>query len=87
MPQAVVRAAGRPRPLSVRRGPERNLTNLRETFIKGAVEPIGDSAPEVATLAQANSRKYARLVRELGIGTNWPFGREGLTLPRSLRGG
>jgi hypothetical protein len=70
MPPAVVRAAGRPRPLSVRRGPERNLTNLRETFTKGAVEPVGGSAAELAKLAQADSGKYARLVKELGIRTN-----------------
>ncbi len=44
--------------------------NLRETFTKGAVEPVGGSAAELAKLAQADSAKYARLVKELGIKTN-----------------
>ena len=44
--------------------------NLRETFTKGAVEPVGGSAAELAKLAQADSAKYARLVKELGIRTN-----------------
>ena len=44
--------------------------NLRETLAKGAVEPVGGSVDEIAKLAQADSAKYARLVKELGIKTN-----------------
>ena len=44
--------------------------SLRETLAKGAVEPVGGSVEEIAKLAQADSAKYARLVKELGIKTN-----------------
>jgi tripartite-type tricarboxylate transporter receptor subunit TctC len=43
---------------------------LRETFAKGAVEPVGGSAEQVGALARADSEKYARLVKELNIRTN-----------------
>jgi tripartite-type tricarboxylate transporter receptor subunit TctC len=40
---------------------------LLENFNKGVVEPIGGTAEEFGKLAQADSAKYARLVKELGI--------------------
>jgi tripartite-type tricarboxylate transporter receptor subunit TctC len=43
---------------------------LLETFTKGAVEPIGGTADEIGKLAQADSAKYARLIKELSIKTN-----------------
>jgi tripartite-type tricarboxylate transporter receptor subunit TctC len=44
----------------------RLLTN----FTTGAVEPMGGSPDEIGKLAQADSLKYARLVKELNIRTN-----------------
>jgi tripartite-type tricarboxylate transporter receptor subunit TctC len=43
---------------------------LLETFTKGAVEPIGGTADEISKLAQADSAKYARLIKELSIKIN-----------------
>jgi tripartite-type tricarboxylate transporter receptor subunit TctC len=43
---------------------------LRETFLKGVVEPIGGTPEELGKLAQADSAKYARLVKELNIKIN-----------------
>jgi tripartite-type tricarboxylate transporter receptor subunit TctC len=43
---------------------------LAETFTKGAIEPVGGGTEEISNLAQADSEKYARLVKELNIGTN-----------------
>ena len=43
---------------------------LIETFTKGAVEAVGGSPEELGKLARADSAKYARLVKELGIRTN-----------------
>lgn len=43
---------------------------LRETFVKGVVEPIGGTPEEIGKLAQADSAKYARLVKELNIKIN-----------------
>jgi tripartite-type tricarboxylate transporter receptor subunit TctC len=43
---------------------------LLTNFTTGAVEPIGGSAEEMGKLAQADSVKYARLVKELNIKTN-----------------
>ena len=40
---------------------------LLETFSKGAVEPIGGTPEEIGKLAQADSAKYARLIKELNI--------------------
>ena len=40
---------------------------LIENFNKGAIEPVGGSAEDFGKLAQADSAKYARLVKELGI--------------------
>jgi tripartite-type tricarboxylate transporter receptor subunit TctC len=40
---------------------------LRETFTKGAVEPMGGSSEEMGKLARADSEKYAKLVKELSI--------------------
>ena len=40
---------------------------LLENFNKGVVEPIGGTAEELGKVAQADSVKYARLVKELGI--------------------
>jgi tripartite-type tricarboxylate transporter receptor subunit TctC len=43
---------------------------LVETFTKGAIEPVGGGTEEISSLARADSEKYARLVKELNIGTN-----------------
>ena len=43
---------------------------LLDTFNTGAVEPIGGTPEEIGKLAQADSVKYARLVKELNIKTN-----------------
>ena len=43
---------------------------LLETFKAGAVEPIGGSPEEIGRIAQEDSVKYARLVKELSIKTN-----------------
>src|SRR5690242_19353815 len=43
---------------------------LLETFKAGAVEPIGGTPDEIGKIAQADSVKYAQLVKELNIKTN-----------------
>jgi tripartite-type tricarboxylate transporter receptor subunit TctC len=43
---------------------------LLENFTKGAIEPVGGSAEDLGKLARADSEKYAKLVKELGIKTN-----------------
>ena len=43
---------------------------LLETFKAGAVEPIGGTPDEIGKIAQADSVKYARLVKVLNIKTN-----------------
>jgi tripartite-type tricarboxylate transporter receptor subunit TctC len=66
--------AGTPAPVVARLNAEMNKTlkdaKLLETFEKGAVEPIGGTAEELGTLARADSEKFARLVKDLNIGTN-----------------
>jgi tripartite-type tricarboxylate transporter receptor subunit TctC len=42
---------------------------LLDTFNKGAVEAVGGRPEELGRLAQSDSAKYARLVKELGIRT------------------
>ncbi len=43
---------------------------LLTNFTTGAVEPVGGPPEEIGKLAQADSAKYARLVKELNIKTN-----------------
>jgi len=43
---------------------------LLETFKAGIVEPVGGTPEEIGKIAQADSVKYARLVKELNIKTN-----------------
>jgi tripartite-type tricarboxylate transporter receptor subunit TctC len=43
---------------------------LLETFKAGIVEPVGGTPDEIGKIAQADSVKYARLVKELNIKTN-----------------
>ena len=43
---------------------------LLETFKAGIVEPVGGTPEEIGKIAQADSAKYARLVKELNIKTN-----------------
>ncbi len=43
---------------------------LLTNFTTGAVEPVGGPPEEIGKLAQADSVKYARLVKELNIKTN-----------------
>lgn len=45
-------------------------TKLLTNFTTGAVEPIGGTPEEMGKLAQADSVKYARLIKELNIRTN-----------------
>jgi tripartite-type tricarboxylate transporter receptor subunit TctC len=40
---------------------------LIDTFTKGAIEPVGGTPEEFGALARADSEKYSRLVKELGI--------------------
>jgi tripartite-type tricarboxylate transporter receptor subunit TctC len=40
---------------------------LLENFTKGSMEPIGGTPAQLGTLAQSDSDKYARLVKELNI--------------------
>jgi tripartite-type tricarboxylate transporter receptor subunit TctC len=40
---------------------------LRDAFEKGIMEPIGGTPDQLGQLARADSAKYERLVRELGI--------------------
>jgi tripartite-type tricarboxylate transporter receptor subunit TctC len=42
---------------------------LLETFTKGAIEAVGGAPDDIGRLARADSQKYARLVKELGIRT------------------
>ncbi|MGZ5803504.1 MAG: Bug family tripartite tricarboxylate transporter substrate binding protein [Xanthobacteraceae bacterium] len=42
-------------------------TKLVDTFTKGAIEPVGGEPEDIGKLARADSEKYARLVKELGI--------------------
>jgi tripartite-type tricarboxylate transporter receptor subunit TctC len=43
---------------------------LLANFVTGAMEPIGGTTEEIGKLAQADSVKYARLVKELNIKVN-----------------
>ena len=43
---------------------------LIDTFTKGAIEAVGGGTEEITKLAQADSAKYARLVKDLNIKTN-----------------
>ncbi len=43
---------------------------LIDTFTRGAIEPVGGGTEEIGKLAQADSEKYARLVKELNIRMN-----------------
>jgi tripartite-type tricarboxylate transporter receptor subunit TctC len=43
---------------------------LIETFTKGAIEGVGGTSDEIGKLAQADSAKYARLIKELSIKIN-----------------
>src|SRR5258708_36393899 len=45
-------------------------TKLLETFKAGIVEPVGGTPDEIRKIAQADSVKYARLVKDLNIKTN-----------------
>ena len=44
-----------------------NDAKLLENFTKGSLEKIGGSAVRLGELAQADSKKYERLVKELNI--------------------
>ena len=43
---------------------------LLQNFIAGAVEPMGGTPEEIGKIAQADSVKYARLVKEFNIRAN-----------------
>ena len=40
---------------------------LIDTFTKGAIDPVGGAPEEIGKLAQADSAKYARLIKDLNI--------------------
>jgi tripartite-type tricarboxylate transporter receptor subunit TctC len=66
--------AGTPAPIIAKLNAEMNKAlkdpKLIETFTKGAIEPVGGGTDEIGKLARADSDKYARLVKELGIKAN-----------------
>jgi tripartite-type tricarboxylate transporter receptor subunit TctC len=43
---------------------------LKDTFFKGAIDPIGGTPEEFGKVAQADSVKYERLTRELNVRIN-----------------
>jgi tripartite-type tricarboxylate transporter receptor subunit TctC len=43
---------------------------LMDTFSKGAIEPVGGTAEDFGKVAQADSVKYARLIKELNLTIN-----------------
>lgn len=63
--------AGTPAPIVAKLNAEMNAAlkdpKLVETFTKGAIEPVGGAPEEIGKLAQADSVKYAKLVKELNI--------------------
>lgn len=63
--------AGTPAPIVARLNSEMNKAlkdaKLVDTFTKGAIEPVGGSGEEFGKIARADSDKYSRLVKELGI--------------------
>ncbi|MEW6451080.1 MAG: tripartite tricarboxylate transporter substrate-binding protein [Pseudomonadota bacterium] len=63
--------AGTPAPIIAKLNAEMNAAlkdpKLVETFTKGAIEPVGGAPEEIGKLAQADSVKYAKLVKELNI--------------------
>jgi len=65
--------AGTPAPIVAKLNAEMNTAlkdpKLIETFTKGAIEPVGGGTEEIGKLAQADSVKYAKLVKELNIKT------------------
>jgi tripartite-type tricarboxylate transporter receptor subunit TctC len=66
--------ANTPAPIIAKLNAEMNKAlkdpKLIDTFTKGAIEPVGGGTEEIGKLARADSDKYARLVKELGIKTN-----------------
>jgi len=66
--------AGTPAPIIAKLNAEMNKAlkdpKLIDTFTKGAIEPVGGGTDEIGKLARADSEKYARLVKELGIKAN-----------------
>ena len=63
--------ANTPAPIIAKLNAEMNKAlkdpKLIDTFTKGAIEPVGGGTEEIGKLAQADSEKYAKLVKELGI--------------------
>lgn len=63
--------SGTPAPIVAKLNAEMNKAlkdpKLIETFTKGAIEPVGGGTEEIGKLAQADSAKYAKLVKELNI--------------------
>ena len=66
--------SGTPAPIVAKLNEEMNKAlkdpKLIETFTKGAIEPVGGGTEEIGKLAQADSVKYAKLVKELNIKTS-----------------
>ena len=63
--------ANTPAPIIAKLNAEMNKAlkdpKLIDTFTKGAIEPIGGAPDDIGKLARADSEKYAKLVKELGI--------------------
>jgi tripartite-type tricarboxylate transporter receptor subunit TctC len=62
---------GTPAPIVAKLNEEMNKAlkdaKLVESFTKGAIEPVGGGTEEIGKLAQADSVKYAKLIKELNI--------------------
>jgi tripartite-type tricarboxylate transporter receptor subunit TctC len=65
---------GTPAPIVAKLNAEMNKAlkdqKLLDNFTKGSIEPVGGAPDEIGKLAQADSVKYAKLVKELNIKTN-----------------
>ena len=65
--------ANTPAPIIAKLNAEMNKAlkdpKLVDTFTKGAIESVGGAPEDIGKLAQADSEKYAKLVKELGIKT------------------
>jgi tripartite-type tricarboxylate transporter receptor subunit TctC len=65
---------GTPEPIIARLNAEINKAlkdpKLLDAFSKGALEAVGGSPEDLGKIGRADSEKYAKLVKELGIKTN-----------------
>jgi tripartite-type tricarboxylate transporter receptor subunit TctC len=66
--------AGTPAPVIAKLNEAMNTAlkdeKLKDTFFKGAIDPVGGTPDDFGKLAQADSAKYEKLTRELNVRTN-----------------